>query len=358
MKNYISGILLAFICFITPIYAQDTTAPSLTVNHLPYSPVHAAKLINDMLYLSGEDLAQMTYGTYEASTSGEILHIQNHSILYTSDTYAIKVDGIKKQLTHPTKTIDQTLYLPVSVLELIHYPYTLSSEQKSLDITTLLPYSTATDQPASHTLFPTSYKQFDEALSPAASQEVYSTLISQAQSHNQYISSMNTTYKTNCLAEIDEMIRSPLHSNLKTIVHFRQLDCHSGVPILSSFTTLPITYKVQESQLKLTIGTTPVKSPLFWATYNLSQTDPISIDLNKSLDAMIMRSIYEYYRDLYDLKDDLHTSPIINIKMGRSNQISYLVYLDDATLQTQYELVIYRMTSAHTVQYYVDLKAI
>ncbi|MBP3888050.1 MAG: hypothetical protein J6F30_10495, partial [Cellulosilyticum sp.] len=92
MKNYFYGCLLILLVFISPIYAEDTSykQPMLKLNQLTYKPLHTAKNLHDTIYLSGEDLAALTYGTYEVLEDEYVLTIQNQFIRYRKDSRFIK----------------------------------------------------------------------------------------------------------------------------------------------------------------------------------------------------------------------------------------------------------------------------
>ncbi len=360
MKNYIYGFLLIFIVLIRPTYAADTTynKPSIQLNQLTYSPIHTAQRLNDTLYLSGEDLASMTYGTYEVLENGEyLLTIQNNRILYTPNSRFIKLNSISKVLTEPTCTIHEVTYLPINVLELIQYPYTLSEDATKLSITPLLPYSTATDSPDSHRLLPTNFKNFSEAFNLLLSEDETTKLITEAKQTKSYVSFMSTTYKNACFEAMMELSQSPTYQKRQTKVYLRQFSHHGKTPTLSGFTVLPVSYKMSQEGLNVKVGDKTYTNTFFWATYNAMNQEPLCIDLNKSLDMMLMRILYAYYREQYDLKDDLNTAPVVTIQMGRSDQMRYHTYLDHTTTPTHLQVVIYRMTTGTSIDYYIDLIA-
>lgn len=358
MKKLFYGMFLLCLCFIYPTYAETTSTtpvPSLTLNHLTYSPIHNAEIVNNTLYLSGEDLASMTYGKWEKIESGEMLTIQNQKISYSAQSRYIKINGISRILNYSTQDIDGTLYLPICILDEINYPYTFSEDSLALSITPLVPYSTATDSYSMHTTYATGIKTLQEILSPIMQETNVEAFIRQAKSKGYYISFMTTNFKSPCLDAIGHIIAEQNKTALQTTVHLRQLDCSTDVPKLSSLVEFPVSYTTSTNGLDVFIGERQCANPFFWATYNPVLKDETAIDLNKSLDAMIMRSIYAYYRDQYALKDDLETSLVTTIQMGRSDQINYRVYLDNEYANIEYQVVIYKKSTANTVDYYVDL---
>lgn len=351
MKKTFLSILFLFICLICPLQATTLTPaiPTIKLNNLTYKPLHTPQVINDMLYVSAEDLAHMTYGTLTLTDDTYKLTIQGKNINFTDTSRTIKVDGILTLIQAHPLTTNQIIYLPISLLDRINYPYTLSNDASSLYIEPLLPYSLATDTAQSHKLLPTDYKTLEEVFNPLTSEVSSSDLIKDALIHNQYLSFISTRYKNEALATM----KKEISKDIQLKVHFRSLNSTTNTPTLSTFTTYPLQYTLDSNGLTLQFGDTQLTYTCFWSTYNPS-THTTTIDLSKSLDVMIMRSLYEYYRAQYDLKDDLNLSPIIKVQMGRSDSISYKVYLDQPDATTEYEVIIYKESSANTINYYVD----
>ena len=355
MKKIIYGVLLGLMCFILPVCAETTpdVSPTLTLNHLTYVPKHKAQIINHMLYISDEDLADMTYGKLQTENSYKVLKIQNDQLTYSGNSRYIKLNGISKLLEYSTQTIADTTYLPVCVLDILKYNYTYEEAAGTFDLVPLSPYSSATDTYEQHKLLPTESKTLDEVLAPLMESYKASPLIKTAKAQNQYITFITTKYKSEALKAIRDLTLEQSKKGYQMTVHLRHLD-HSGkLPKLSAFKTLPIHYEFSSTNgLTLSLGDTTCANPFFWSAYNPNRRDGTDIDLNKSLDAMIMRSIYTYYRDQYALKDDTHTDPITLIQMGRSDSIRYTVYIDQPS--TQYDIIIYKTCTANTADYYVD----
>ena len=340
---------------MSPIYAEvSSSQPSITLNQLTYLPIHEPKVIENTLYLSNEDFVALTYGELETRDQDEILTIQNIKLTYTSESRTFKVNADTKVLETPVYTIDEITYLPITILDLMDYPYTISKDQLSLSIKSILPYSTSPDSPSSHQLFSTDYQSFTEILGSIISENEIKDLVHTAQSNQSYISLMSTTYKDDCLDLLKEMVHLDNANGLQVNVHFRQLDCTKSSPVVSNLISLPARYEISQHALALTIGKETYKNPFFWATYNPSQNDSISIDLNKSLDIMVMRTLYAYYRDQHDLKDDLQTSPICIVQTGASDQLCYRVYLDNELSNIEYQVVLYKKSTANAIDYYVD----
>lgn len=351
MKKIFLSILCLCICLIYPLEATTLTqtVPTLELNNLTYLPIHPALMQNKVLYVSAEDLASLTYGTFTSTEADYLLTIQGKKISFTSGSRYIKVDGIIKLLPISTLTHNEVIYLPVSLLDTIDYPYSLSEDGTSLRIDPLLPYSLATDTAGSHKLLATHYKSLEEIFDPLTMDKSSSSLIQTAVKNNQYLSFISAAYKKDALEAMKKFIPNDKQIN----VHFRSLKTFSNSPTVSQFTTYPVQYTLDSEGLNLQLGDNKLTYSLFWSTYNPS-THSTDIDLNKSLDMMIMRSLYEYYRAQYDLKDDLNLSPIMNIQMGRSDTLSYRVYLDEAHTSLEYEVLIYKQSFADTIHYYID----
>ena len=356
MKKSFYLFFIFVLVFIGSIYgSEDTHVPIIELNQLTYKPLHELQLIEDTLYISGEDLAMLTYGNYSSHEKDWELVIQNKKIRYTSESNQIQIDGISKTLSHPTHLMQDVIYLPIEVLDTIKYPYTLSDNPKRLQIMPLLPYSTSTDNSNSHHKFTTPSRDLTEILKSVIKEEAASqALIDQCKLERCYISLTNTTYKTRCFEEMKALLNSSQYYKSEINVYFRELIHSNDAPALSKFDKLPLRYKLTSSGLELKIGDASYKTQVFWSTYSPYQDEFVAIDLNKSFDAMLMREIYNTYRNRYDLKDDIDTSPIVTIQMGRSDQIRHKVYFDDASNPTPYQVVIYKMSTGKADNYYVD----
>lgn len=355
MKKILLTFFLFCFCLISPLRATPLTSTPLTleVNHLTYLPKYTPKSYDDMLYISADDLALMTYGTLTPIEDHYKLVIQNQKIIFTTNSRYVEVNGTIHIISHTPVQTQDTIYIPLALLTVTQVPYTLSSEDLTLNIVPMLPYSTATDTYQSHQMLTTTYRTLSEIFNSLSESTDTSSLLKIALQSEQYLSIANITYKKEALALMQKLLL-----NDKSIqVHFRNLDLSTGFPSISDFTVLPLTYKFNSDSLSLQLGDTPLTANCFWATYNPS-TYATAIDLNKSLDVMLMRSIYEYYRTLYPLKDDLHVLPVTIIQRGRSDAIHYPVYLEHLTEEIPYQVVVYKQCNAHTIDYYVDLKIV
>lgn len=352
MKKIIYVFLLSLVGLIYPIYAETSSInlPTIVLNHITYSPRFEPQIHEDMLYLSGDDLAALTYGRYEHTDSEDKLTVQNQKLVYTKNSTTILLDSITKTLKHPTLEVNDTIYLPLCILDELSYPYTYSEKNHSLSIVPLMPYSTATDNYSTHTTIPSSYKTFEDILTPLVDQDETSRLMNELSTNKCYISFMTTNHKSRAFEAMAPILEKQRWDGLKTMVHLRQLDTSKSLPTISTFKTFEAAYKLRENGLEFFLNGKSCPNPFFWATYK----EPTSIDINKSLDAMILRCIYVYYRDLYNLKDDIITSPITTIQMGRSDSVSYHVYLEDGKHNPEYQVLIYKMYCSNCIHYYVD----
>ena len=356
MKKSLYLFFTFLMCFIAPLYASEANKhPVIELNKLAYKPLHELQLMEDTFYISGEDLAMLTYGKYSSHEKESELVIQNKKIIYSSENNKIQIDGISKTLSHPTHLVQDVIYLPIEVLDYIEYPYNLSDNHMLLQIMPLLPYSTSTDDYTSHREFTTSSRNLTEILKPVMKEEAAAQeLIDKCKQEASYISLTSTTYKTRCFEEIEALLNSSQYYKSEINVYLRQITNSNGTPTLSKFDKLPLHYKFTNNGLELKIGDKAYKSQLFWSTYSPYQNDFVAIDLNKSFDAMLMREIYNDYRNRYDLKDDIDTNPVVTIQMRRSDQMRYHVYFDDAQNPTPYQVIIYKMCTAQADNYYVD----
>lgn len=348
MRKRLLCILFLTLLMIIPVYAK---APyTIFLNGVNYTPTYSVEVIEDIPYLSLEDLTYLTYGNYDITQDTYTLYIHQHTIEFKPSSALIKINSKPVTLISKPLLQEDLIYLPINLLDSISYPYTLSTKDNSLTIESLAPYSRTTDTYNGHTLIATDYKNLTSALVPLISESEANSLLTYAVSHNQYISFATTTYKQ----ALWQAVKTKLKDSKPMEVVIRKMDFLTTTPEISSLEALPLTATMKDDKLNVTIGPHKTSSNSLQATFNPSDST-VKIDADKSLDVMIMRTIYEYYRDHYDLKDDLHFSPITTIQMGRSDYTSYTVYSDHVLgKKVTYNVVIYKKINADRISYIVD----
>lgn len=345
---YLLCLLFAILALPLMIYATEAM-PTITLNNLNYKAEKNPLIIKDTLFLSGPDLAAMTYGTYKQSDKLATLTIQNHIFTYDLITGKSTHNGINYLPEARIQLIDQSIvYFPITLLDDCDYPYSYTNNHLSL--TACMPYSPATDQAKDHRTFQTTIKDYSELLTPLLNEEEAHKLVADAKKQHYYISFISLDHKKECFSSMKN-----LYYPIPTMnVHFRQVEQAGSTPTLMQLDTYPISYRFDEDTLSLSFDKNKLSSPCFWAAY-----DPYSlstaIDINKSFDIMILRLLYEYYRDSLQLKDDVSLSPILKMTYARSDYMIYDVYMPSDSSHKHYQLILYKCTGANTIDYYIDL---
>lgn len=356
MKRLLISVFLMMACFVSPIFGATQTQPTVQIqlNHLRYVPTHQPTLQKAVLYLSIDDLCAMTYSQYTQDDQVITLSFRSDQLLFNKDDLSCKKNGINLQLSDKPYLDDNgVLYLPLTLLDQLKYPYTYDASSKTLSISPLMPYSPATDTYDRHTYFKTNAHTLTEVLQDTLPKEQIAPLIDDCKATNSYFSFINVKDKKACL---DFMKQQFYVRQYQYDVYVRQLHFTEDLPKLGGFTHMPLNYNIVDDGINVTLGTTTTPSTCFWATYNPSLDSP-DIDTNKSLDVMLMRSIYETYRGTYGLKDDQNISPILKVVRGRSDSMAFEVYLHDTAQKPLFTVVIYKKATSTLISYYVDFIA-
>lgn len=348
MKNKLLIIVL-FLLFLTSPVSADTDY-TITLNHMTYSPRHPVYSKEHMLYLSTDDFTSLTYGQITPKDSTYTLTIQGHTLTFTPNERIASIDGKTTILTHMPILLNSLVYLPVEFLTSIQYPYTLDTDKLQLTLFSLPPYARTSDAYKDHAFMNTNSATFLQELKALASESTALTLLSEAKRKNNYISFVDNGDK--------EVLFNRIHSELLKSkpmrVVMRDIDFLSPSPKVSVLKQLPLSAKVTSNTLLTELGKDKMAYNCIWAAY-MPSDDPLKIDITKSIDSTLMRMLYEYYRNQYDLKDDLHFSPVVTIHTDRSDYVAYTVYSDHLQdLQHQYEIIIYKTIETDYITYFID----
>ena len=346
MKRKSIYFLILWAILTIPVLAN--TSFSVVLNGINYRPLHAPVVQEEDVYIALDDLTQMTYSTYTSSGTTYTLSIQGRTIAFTLGTRYTHVDRKLTLARASAKLVEGVVYVPISFLDLIEYPYTKT--KTTFELTSQLPYSTVVDKYDTHTLIETEVENLETYLAKYLNKANATNLIKTAQTNGLYISLMELGSRTQLL----EAFKSELHKLPKLEVQFRTLDLFNTSPVSTQLISYPATlaYSLKEG-LTLNFNNERLSlTPL--TTYNPAVGTEVNV--TKSLDATIMRGLYEHYRSVYDLKDDIHFSPITTIQRGRTDSIIYKVYSDILIDLTHvYEVVLYKQVTANKITYIVDL---
>lgn len=356
MKKLLISVFLIMACFMWPIFGATQSQPAikLQLNHLRYVPTYQPTLQKDLLYLSIDDLCAMTYSHYTQDDQVVTLNFRSDQLIFNKQDLSCKKNGIHLQLSDkPYLNDNGVLYLPLTLLDKLKYPYTYDASSTTLSLEPLVPYSPATDTYDSHTYYKTTAHTLNEVLQDTLTKDEIATLIDDCKVSNSYFSFINVKDKKACL----DFMKQQFHvRQYQYDVYFRELRLTEDLPALGGFTHMPLSYNIVDDGINVTLGTTTTLMNCFWATYNPSLNSP-HIDTNKSLDVMLMRSIYESYRGTYGLKDDQNISPILKVVRDRSDYMHFEVYLHDTEQKPLFTVVIYKKATSQHISYYVDFIA-
>lgn len=349
MKNKHISFLLLLVLLVMPLQAKSSYR--LILNGLTFEPTYTPIVYQKHLFLALSDLADMTYSHYTSLDDHQYLWtIAQTDLTLISKNKCVKVNELQRTQQVAPFMLGDVLYVPVDYLDLAKYPYTLSSDLKQLELTALLPTSTLLDATSTHATLPTHYTNWEQIFSTESQKEV-SALIQTATTSKQYLSFASTAYKQEILTAFNTMLET-----LPTLeVTFRNLDLLDAKPNCSKLSRYPLKITSEASGLVLAFNNQQIHYQCLWPTFNPS-TSNTAIDINKSLDVTIMRALYENYRDTYDLKDDIHFSPITTVSVGASESITYTVYSDHLLDQTHtYTVTISKYMTKDKINYIVDL---
>lgn len=344
------SLLIGLLSFSFTTFAAEHP-PVLILNQMGYKPQYAPLLLKNKLYISGADLAAMTYGDFTQTEKTATLHIQSSTYTYSLEDHTMTCN---KHNYTPKDSIyvseEQIVYFPLCILDDCSYPYSL--KDNTLHITPLLPYSLATDTPSSHHRLALEKTSYLDLFGKYYSEEEITALIADAKAHTDYLSLISVDQKDKCYHELKE-VASVLP---QVTVHLRHIDLSTSEPMIGQFKSTPLTYDFTGEFLALQLGDTKLNCNCFWATYNPSSNSKhVEIDINKSLDVMTMRTLYEYYRDTYNIKDDLSLCPIIKVAMARADYMTNSIYFNDDTSHKTYQVKIYRESDTKEINYYIDI---
>ncbi len=348
MKNTLLTVILFLFLAAYPAYGN--TSYTLTLNGITYTPKHDLHKINKSLYLSADDFTALTYSRITSENKQYVLDIKGHVIKFTANDRIAHVNGKVTVLTHMPLLINKQLYMPVSILNYIHFPYKQSEETLLLAFDAVVPYSKISDSYEDHLLMESKITNLTHSLKALLPAPLAANLLDEAKKNDDYISFIDNTDKDSLL----ELMRLNLIKGKNIQVAFREIDVISDSPKVSGLKYMPLSLKTDDNNLIAEFGEKTLTYNCIWAAYMPSDSRH-KIDVSKSLDATLMRMLYEYFRDQYDLKDDLYFSPVVPIKNARTNSIAFRTYSDHITNQKLiYDVVVYKTIDHKQITYTVD----
>lgn len=336
---------------MSPIYGNTTY--QIKLNGMSYKSIDQPLVIDDVYYISLSDLANLTYGSYHKDGDYYRLTILDDTLLLRAPNRSFLHNSKQVILNTPIREINNQTYVPLELLDAIEYPYILDDKDNLLIVDAKAPYSRTTDPYKDHILFKHASMAFNPLLNALVSEEEGNTIIKKAKQNKNYISFILNPSEN----DFWELIHDEAKELPPIQVTVRKFDFLSNTPHNSDFSTIPIKVRVQDDEdlFTLTLGDQKISTNCLQTAfypYGLDQT----VDVSKTIDATIMRLIYEYYRDFYDLKDDIYYSPVSFVHIGRCDSMIYPVYSDQLIDEAYtYELAIYKQINTDGINYIVDI---
>lgn len=359
MKNISKIVLLLFVLLITPVYAH--TGYTFKVNNILYNLDTPLILKNNTLYIAADELAEITFSLLTEKEGSYTLNLQGQNIHMTANKLNFISDSKTYTFSAPPFMLEDTLYIPIDFLNVLDYPLEVDTTSKVVRLNIPTAYSQNVDNPSDHQFISSTYNltHLPAHLLSLSSEEAILQDIQSAQLAKQYISFLDNTHKAQLADFINRRIGYSPYNNIQ--VSFRVLNTHTYPNEITDTLTLPLKIGFSANNLVLHLGEQKIDSPMYWVAFYPKET-LTEIDLNKSFDATLMRALYEYYRNTYELKDDKFFSPLTLISSGRTNEMLHAAYSlsfkADNSLkeyESTYTIKVNRIHPSGTMHYIVDI---
>lgn len=362
MKNSFKMLVLVLILFcVSPL--QASTTYSFKVNNILYNLESPLIQKNDAFYITAQELADITFGTLTQNNDSYTLSLQGKAIQFAPHKLTFTMSGQTYTFSALPFMLSERLYIPIDFLKILDYPLEIDVTNQEICLDIPSPYSRNVDTPSEHSFIDSTYnlKNLPAHLLSLSNTEDITAAIDSATTSKYYMSFLDNTNKNKLADFIRTRITYSPYNNMK--VSFRVINTHTYPNIFMDTVTHPLKIGFSGNDLILYIGDTHVDYPMYWTTFypNKSLTQ---MDVHKSFDATLMRALYEYYRNAYELKDDKYFEPFALIKSDRTNEMLHGVYSlsfkADDTLQeyeSAYTIRVSRVHPSGSIHYIVDLIA-
>lgn len=350
MKKHLFLFWTIFTLLMVPLYAH--TAQTISLNGFSYKPVHNVQTINQTTYISLDDILNLTYSSALITQNDLEINFNGLPLKSSINSRVINSNSGKYILLKPILKINEVVYFPVEFFTAIGYPVTITDT--TLAFNSPVPYSTSTDRYVDHTKIDAGDNVLTDLVCAASTTpEEGAAFIKDAIKNNHYLV---LPYKSPDKALL-QSFNKEIKTSLPMEVIVREGDFLNKVPSLAGLKTTPITLALKNDTLTLKLEETTLSPTCFEVAFNPSAYENV-IDSEKTVDAILMRLIYNYYRDYYHLKDDLNFSPVSTIEMKRSDIMHFKVYSDNVidSAPLHYEMTIAKQMHPDRISYVVDFK--
>lgn len=359
MKNALKLILLLFVLFVAPVYAD--TAYTLKVNNILYNLDAPFITKNDTLYIAADELAEITFGLLTDKEGSYTLSIQGTDIYITPNKLNFTMNSKAYTFSAMPFLVEEQLYLPIDFLNDISYPMKIDETNKVVSINCPTTYSRNIDDPSEHQFIVSDYNltNLPTHVLSLSNEQVVQEAISSTQASKSYISFLDNSNKSNLADFIRNRTGYSPYNNIQ--VSFRVLNTHTYPNEIVDTITLPLKIGFSGNNLVLNLGEERIDYPMYWATFYPKQSLN-EMDLNKSFDSTLMHALYEYSRNKSELKDDKYFSPFTRISSERTNEMLHEAYstsfkADDSLheYESTYTVRVSRVHPSGMIHYIVDI---
>lgn len=359
MKNYIKLICILCLLLMTPVYAN--TQYTLKVNDISYQLSTPLIERNDTLYMDLNELANILFTHVTVDQETYVLNFQDKTYELKGNVKTVS-KGIEKYiLSTPPVAIDNKVYVPIELFEIILGKDNLDIAQGNIQITCPTLFSRNSDSPEEHTyiLSPYNLNNLPKHIMALSTEDTITNAINTAITNKDYISFLDNSNQT----KVTDYLRSRLtfspYNNIQ--VSYRIINTHTYPNQITDTVTLPLKIDFYGSTIRLKLGEDQWTYPTIWSTY-YPKRSLADMDLQKSVDTTIMRALYEYYRNKHDLRDDKYFSPFTISSSNRTNEMLHdaysISYRNDDTLkeyETSYTISIQRIHQSGKLHFVIDI---
>ncbi len=325
-------ISLAFVAISASTYA-------VTLNGVPYKltqPLYTA----ETAYISAEDAADILLGELIADNQ---IKLGNLTMTIPADLQGVILNGALETLTYSPMVENGIYYVPVEVLDIFNVGHQFDTD---LALFTPAP-SSLVGETINDELFTQASYSFNELpsyLTLLGSATDITNAVNKSLTGDYTLAFVDNSAKSDVYTTFDSMLNQAPYNNIIFTYH----EFNDGS--LGELIRVQGNVSVNQNNLVITIGDETFECSNLITTYLPTNQDELSIE--KSIDTTIMQAFYTFYRDKYNLMDDIYYSPITNTSVSQENTFSQNVHTD---ADGQYTINVNKIRPADYVEYVLDV---
>ncbi len=339
------NILIVLLCFIVSF---PTFAYEVKLNGVDYQLVEPLQVNDNTMYLSAVDIANVVFGNY--SRQDNLISNSYYRLVLYAHNSRFSLNSIVKTLRYFPFLQQDVLYVPVEVLDYFDIEYYLDDEE--LLINTPIFYSLIKERFDNNYFTSADYsldnlppylinflteEQIDEALELTYSDEYY-------------LSFMDNSIREEVYTVLAEKLKGAPYNRLEVL--YKEYSNGKIGNVVQEDIRIEISPELDK--LIITIGDDTFEYSNILATFLPSVTDEVIIE--KTIDVTIMHSLYTYYRDKFDLRDDIYYTPLYFTSTDSTNIFAHDAY-DNEKDSMDYTIDIQRLRHARNIQYIINVRA-